>query len=890
MARKFSGAARARGFQPIDVSDANIARMRENNQRILDGMRARRESIRQNDERQLQAMRENAAYSAKTRQRDYDIGAQNLRTEQQQVQYDAQARTQEIQNQQAGIEAVTSAVSKFSSTLLDLEKKKIAAKEKQEQDRVFVEKVFAPQTITPEEVSFKDALGVETEARVSLEGTLQIAEAEGAPANEVSKARLISTEDSAARRRTSFQLDADLEFDSVIAKTLAENPELNTDPDKALAALQLAAANYAREKGFSTSQIELLAPGARVIYQKIQTTITGIRAKNTEENNTRSINNATDMALADWQNQAVPSFVIVQGIKGNEGAHEWVKQQATAMDENGEFLLTDAQWSSIDVYGDGRAYFVFGEGKGAFERRGVDILNARAEARRTWQRNQNTTERHAYEEESKAWHNHIVVQGNSTPEDIAAAVESFKDDVKGIPEWLRKLRSAGGAGQGEYNSNLITTARDLEARGMLNQDLVDKVYERDPKIGNELQKSLDEQDPFMKNDSYKDLHKIVGKLNSQKDQFGNYPEDNISSYNNSKALQKNFKELVKNAVANGSSVQDAATSAGMMIQSGFKDAGSVYYRQYNPTTGFYEFPNLYTKTAKEAADELIQADTEFARNLASGKVQDVFSDSNMILTDTQFDQELVRMAKPGYNFHTKLSLVAERINGSEMEVLQKVAELKGRPPIEPPPSLRQVMDYPPAAKALLNRFQSANRNARGHGQGMSFIGTGWNEGAVPANLREFYRASAERHGISPAENSAMGEIESNHGQYRVSYNGTSYGVMQINKSAHPAFFAQHAGNPSDEANIDYGTAYYANLKKQYNNDPIVAAMAYNGGPGTYNMWLAGQTPDWVKTEVDRAEWDRIVNEMLNHGRKFATALYKYSGDKSVLQHPSIQRN
>jgi len=200
------------------------------------------------------------------------------------------------------------------------------------------------------------------------------------------------------------------------------------------------------------------------------------------------------------------------------------------------------------------------------------------------------------------------------------------------------------------------------------------------------------------------------------------------------------------------------------------------------------------------------------------------------------------------------------------------------------------MDYPPAAKALLNRFQSANRNARGHGQGMSFTGTGWNEGAVPANLREFYRASAERHGISPAENSAMGEIESNHGQYRVSYNGTSYGVMQINRSAHPAFFAEYDGKNDDAANIDYGTAYYAGLKKQYNNDPIVAAMAYNGGPGTYNMWLAGQTPDWVKTEVDRAEWDRIVNEMLNHGRKFATALYKYSGDKSVLQHPSIQRN
>ncbi len=62
MARKFSGAARARGFSPISVSNANINRMREENQRILDGMRARQESIRQNDERALQAMKDDAAH------------------------------------------------------------------------------------------------------------------------------------------------------------------------------------------------------------------------------------------------------------------------------------------------------------------------------------------------------------------------------------------------------------------------------------------------------------------------------------------------------------------------------------------------------------------------------------------------------------------------------------------------------------------------------------------------------------------------------------------------------------------------------------------------------------------------------------------------------------
>ena len=889
MARKFSGAARARGFQPIDVSEANISRMRENNQRILDGMRARRESIRRNDERQLQAMQENAAYSAKTRQRDYNIGTQNLRTEQQQVQYDAQARTQEIQNQQAGIDAVVSAVSQFSSTLLDLEKKKIEAKKEQDKDRAFVEQVFGPQTITPEQSSFDEAVRVEDEARVSLEGSLQIAEAQGAPANEVSKARVISTEESASYKRTRFKLDAGLEFDSVIANTLNENPELNTDPDKALAALQLAAVNYAKEKGFSTSQIELLAPGARVIYEKIQTTITGIRAKNTEENNARSIINATDIALGDWDNQAIPSFLIVQGIKGNAGAHDWVKEMATAMDENGEFLLTDAQWSSIDVHGDGGSYFIFGEEKGAHERRGVDILNARAEARRTWQRNQNTTDRYAYEEESKAWHNHIIVQGNRTPEDIAAAVESFKDDVKGIPEWLRKLRSAGGADQGEYNTNLITHARDFEARGMLNPDLIQKVYERDPKIANELQASYEKQDPFAKDDMYKKYYNNIEKLPVKQVMGVENPQLDSDSIRAAGKLQEAFKQLVERGVADGASIKDAAYTANKTIEEGFKVKGGTFQRIYNPTTGFYEFPYLYEKTAKEIAIAEDEANTAFLKNLDKGTPKNIFSDPNMIFTDAQFDQELVKMARPGYNFHPKLSILAKRIKGSEMEILQKIADLKGRPPILPPPSLRQIRDYPPAAKALLNSFQSANRNARGHGQGMSFTGTGWNEGLVPANFRELYRASAERHGVSPAENSAIGEIESAHGlgypdpKTKRSYIGgqlAAFGPMQILPEAHPEFFAQHGNNPSDEAVIDYGTQYYAMLKKRYNGDSIAAAMSYNGGSGNYDLYVAGRLD-----EIHPA----VLKQMVEYGHKFAKAYYKYSGDASLLQHPILLR-
>ena len=67
-------------------------------------------------------------------------------------------------------------------------------------------------------------------------------------------------------------------------------------------------------------------------------------------------------------------------------------------------------------------------------------------------------------------------------------------------------------------------------------------------------------------------------------------------------------------------------------------------------------------------------------------------------------------------------------------------------------------------------------------------------------------------------------------------------------------------------------------------------MAYNGGPGNYELWLNDKKPDWVKTPADEKEWQRIVNEMTGHGKKFAKAYYKYSGDASLLQHPILLRN
>jgi hypothetical protein len=342
------------------------------------------------------------------------------------------------------------------------------------------------------------------------------------------------------------------------------------------------------------------------------------------------------------------------------------------------------------------------------------------------------------------------------------------------------------------------------------------------------------------------------------------------------------------------------------IESGFTDPNSPFYRVYNPNTAQYEFTKLYTKTPKEIAEDIDQADTAFLKALDSGQIQDVFSDPDMILTDAQFDANVASMSRPGYTFPARVHMLVKtgHIKGSHMEIMQKIAELKGKPAIQPPPSLQPATAYPPKALQVLALWgpRSSNIEARAHGAGMlAQLPEARPEAAlsmIPDNLREAYMSSAQKHGVDVAENAAMGEIESAHGKYTVSYNGTSYGVMQINKSAHPDFFDQHNGNPSDAANIEYGTQYYAGLKKRYRGDSIAAAMAYNGGPGNYELWLAGKKPAWVtdpkQTPAERTnsekEWVRIVTEMVGHGKKFAKAYYKYGGDVSLLQNPLLLRN
>jgi hypothetical protein len=137
-------------------------------------------------------------------------------------------------------------------------------------------------------------------------------------------------------------------------------------------------------------------------------------------------------------------------------------------------------------------------------------------------------------------------------------------------------------------------------------------------------------------------------------------------------------------------------------------------------------------------------------------------------------------------------------------------------------------------------------------------------GPPPADLPSQYQKllplverSAAKHHVSPALLLAIMDRETGDphkigfgGRNPAATNGNDFGLMQINRSAHPEFFRSHDWK-DPAANIDYGASVIAGDLKHYDGNVTEAAAAYNAGPGNVDRALrAGRSADSATTGGD----------------------------------------
>jgi hypothetical protein len=125
------------------------------------------------------------------------------------------------------------------------------------------------------------------------------------------------------------------------------------------------------------------------------------------------------------------------------------------------------------------------------------------------------------------------------------------------------------------------------------------------------------------------------------------------------------------------------------------------------------------------------------------------------------------------------------------------------------------------------------------------------------HLLPLVERSAARHHVSPALLLAIIDRETGDphrtgfgGRNPAVTNGNDFGLMQINRAAHPDFFAHHDWR-DPAASIDYGAGVIAADLRHYDGDVAKAAAAYNAGPGNVDRALAaGRSADSVTAGGD----------------------------------------
>jgi hypothetical protein len=96
MARlQYQPATKPRGFQPIQLSRAGIARMEEESNRVIRNLEKQRDATNQQRRENLQAMRENSAYEQRARERNQQIVQANLKSEQLSIQAEQKTKLQQ---------------------------------------------------------------------------------------------------------------------------------------------------------------------------------------------------------------------------------------------------------------------------------------------------------------------------------------------------------------------------------------------------------------------------------------------------------------------------------------------------------------------------------------------------------------------------------------------------------------------------------------------------------------------------------------------------------------------------------------------------------------------------------------------------------------------------
>jgi hypothetical protein len=857
--------------------------MQEESNRVLNNMERRREAEINQRRETLQAMKDNDEYTRQAQDRNFQIQQQNLKTELLQSQLDA--RTAEGQYEQninqarqifGGLINLGESAGKISQKIATRnEEKRIA-----EEYKNSVTGLDTEQSITRRNLELSLSEQSEKYSQFFRER-----EAAGDDPNAIAKGRLadpaktyMANQSNATWRiKNQFPLYMDAVFNDTETQ-IEHNGKLVTlssarsNPELALTLGQTSLVQFLKKAGLYGLSGEMLSDGLK--YAEAHINAVSQAASNIETKNIYAMSAEQNFAIAlnNPDRFAERGVIIFRSWADNPalgftGALDNLEKLATARTPDGSgFVHSLDDIGNLDLKGNGRTF------KEEWPNRWSAMKEARVNAEMKYTQRQMQIEEIGYAQDSQR-----ILQGltqDPSQANADAAIKFFRENYGRVPGEVLKFAST-------YTSEALEKQEAAKRylaipSGLITLETVEAAESIDYDMGREMRKRFLEQESRYNSGIFKETAESFKSTANGVTAYGtNKPNTPASIF-----LQANmrgvFRKRVDQAVAGGMDFNQAATTIGQQldaeVRAGARDPNSPWYRKVDAPGRAPTFPNL-NKGMVSAVEAANRRFSDLKKDIKTNGLERVIGTKGSIITAEEAQEIVQSYGKSGFTIPQDVQAVAGMSNGLDpMVIINRQLVAQGMKPLQPPPSMQSTAQLvAPAFQKLLYKTPSVDRSSRALGSSNTFNAT-----IIPNNLGPVIQQAAQRVGVNPSYIAALAEIESGFNTGSTSYNGSSFGVMQINRAAHPAFFAQQ--NWKDpQANVNYGAQYYAGLLKKY-NDPVAAAMAYNAGPGNYDAYLRGELPD-----------GRVKTEMLNHGKKFAKVMYKYGGSTQALNNPNLMR-
>jgi len=857
--------------------------MQQESNRVINNMERNRQVEIQQRREMLQSMKEDANYTQQTQARNFEIQQQNLRNELLQSQFDARtAEGQAAENLQSA-QQIFGGLAQFSQSAADITQRIEAKKIKRAELNSLSESL---QGLDRERgIAFREGELTLLENGEKYNLAINIQEANNGDPGATARGRLANPANTYLANRSNstwlMKNQAPMFLDTILNDTETQfeyqgqivtpsaarsNPELMRD------IVEWGLGQFLEKKGLLGLDPLYLGEGLKYLNEYKNSLIQNASA--TRIKNTYSIHKEQQDSIvlndpARFKENAPIAFrnLLNNPLVGATGAHESLKSWATHQQPDGTFTVPIEEVKNLDLKANGKTYDQEWPGRMS------DILEARTNAEIRFAQREMQIDDIAYEQDSRR-----IQQGladDPTQANADAAIKFFRETHAKIPGWLTTFASSYTT---EAVEKIESAKRFLSIPpGLITLEAVEAAESIDYDTGRELRKRFAEQEARYNSGIYKETAEAFKTTANGVTAYGTNKPNTPASVFLQTMMRSEFRKRVDKAVAGGMDFNQAATAIGQQldaeVKAGARDPDSPWYRKVDAPGGTPTFPNLNKgmMTGVEAANRRY---SELKKNIATQGLEKVIDTKDSIIT-AQEAQEIVKgYGRPGFTVPADVQAVAGMSNGLDpMVIINRQLAAQGMQPLAPPASMQTTNQLvSPAFQKLLYKTPSLNRSARALGTANTF-----NPAIVPNNLGPIIQQAAQANGVNPSYIAALAEIESQFNPNSSSYNGSSFGVMQINRAAHPTFFAQKNWR-DPQANINYGAYYYSNLLKKY-GDPVKAAMAYNAGPGNYDAYLRGELPDGP-----------IKTEMLNHGKKFAKAMYKYGGGAQALNNPSLMRS